>query len=858
MGTKTAHCLDAFATLVRGQTARETIVSSAHTEAAIAAYLAAELAIMRALCEGFDGAGRQLASAASGDFLQLQGMLSSVSDQDFTMLVTLLSEASISAPQSLAKYGATSDYHASLLFTVLWALGKYALVLDCPDLWSRTERGGPSGEVGPENILAVRSTEDGVTSVVRVATTTHDGFHRIAEARHEVDEYVGEVEDLWRRAGSIAPPLSVRVEFPMWRERSLESYHLRVDAKPIARLLMGKALYGSREHIWIRELLQNALDATEMRRATLGEGDYTGAVRVRLLNPNLVEVDDNGVGMDHQHIVTYLATLGRSSWRTSEPSSTGVVADASFFGRFGIGFASVFSVARAVHVKTRRSGSRSVDGLSVQFSDPERPFFVEPLVCAEGTSVSVTLVDQLSVPIFRQALRDLFVYLPKSEHVEPDAGIPNDLDDVSIISKYPQQFDSRQTAASVRSVTLGSHRATLKVELAVPRVRLPRSAGAESPKIAPATGLAVSVSGMRVFEQDGLRLHTSGRPKEEVDSTWRQTRDFGLRNCFVTLDFDREMSPVRPSRDAIDIDDTFVNELRLCIENQVGELVPELLAKLGTDDGPEARRAAFIRTLDAISRYPESWGGTIRLYYSEQLLARIASLYAAGCPVMLRTANGERQLKALSEIEPATCSTAVVERICQTSAFSVYERAASLSGWLVVADLRELGVLQVAWPHSTSLRAIVSASNLFQRYDLILPELRSMKLCKLLRGDYALSNSPIFGEALFVHLPSDVQSVARHLGAARRRSDMDSSQTPRVVLYSGHKLTAGLEEFLAGADDRQMQQLGTWLDSFCDGVIEDKTKLAPTARWNRLIEELKALTGIDLRGTTIEKLQLTV
>jgi hypothetical protein len=135
----------------------------------------------------------------------------------------------------------------------------------------------------------------------------------------------------------------------------------------------------------------------------------------------------------------------------------------------------------------------------------------------------------------------------------------------------------------------------------------------------------------------------------------------------------------------------------------------------------------------------------------------------------------------------------------------------------------------------------------------LMPEVRDSELVPLLRGDYALSDSPLFQEALFVQLPGG--SIPRHVGASSRRSEIPSHQRPRVFLNSRHPLVSMLEQCLTSCHDDERRQLSQWFDSFCDGVVEDKSKLAPVARWARLRRDLGVITGLDVSSIQVERLQ---
>lgn len=109
--------------------------------------------------------------------------------------------------------------------------------------------------------------------------------------------------------------------------------------------ILGKYLYANREVV-LRELIQNAYDAlgNSSKRGAKG-----GQIRVRGdSRSSLLEVIDNGRGMDEQEIEQYLSTLGESSKRLSEGET---------IGEYGIGFFSCLMLADQVEVRTRKGPS---------------------------------------------------------------------------------------------------------------------------------------------------------------------------------------------------------------------------------------------------------------------------------------------------------------------------------------------------------------------------------------------------------------------------------------------------------------------------------------------------------------------
>lgn len=120
----------------------------------------------------------------------------------------------------------------------------------------------------------------------------------------------------------------------------------KVDLRGIIDLLSNH-LY-SDPSVFVRELLQNGVDAITARRA-LGE-DFEPAITARLHLqegelPGL-EFHDNGVGLSEAEVHEFLATIGRSSKRISEARDT-------FLGQFGIGLLSCFMVSGEIELVTR-------------------------------------------------------------------------------------------------------------------------------------------------------------------------------------------------------------------------------------------------------------------------------------------------------------------------------------------------------------------------------------------------------------------------------------------------------------------------------------------------------------------------
>lgn len=126
----------------------------------------------------------------------------------------------------------------------------------------------------------------------------------------------------------------------------MANYNFKVDLKGIIRLLSDN-LYSS-EKVFLRELLQNAVDAIEARRRAdpnCPAGKITVTYRRMAKGAQLVFAD-NGIGLTKEEIHSFLSVIGQSSKRNENMRN-------SFIGQFGIGLLSCFLVANEIKVITR-------------------------------------------------------------------------------------------------------------------------------------------------------------------------------------------------------------------------------------------------------------------------------------------------------------------------------------------------------------------------------------------------------------------------------------------------------------------------------------------------------------------------
>jgi molecular chaperone HtpG len=144
----------------------------------------------------------------------------------------------------------------------------------------------------------------------------------------------------------------------------------QVDLRGVVDLL-SHHLYAS-PRVYVRELLQNAVDAITARRAV--EPDAPARITMEP-GRNALRVSDTGIGLTEEQVHELLATIGRSSKRDELG-----FARHEFLGQFGIGLLSCFMVADEIRVQTRADGAPTVnwtgysDGrYSVELPAQQRP-----------------------------------------------------------------------------------------------------------------------------------------------------------------------------------------------------------------------------------------------------------------------------------------------------------------------------------------------------------------------------------------------------------------------------------------------------------------------------------------------------
>jgi len=128
----------------------------------------------------------------------------------------------------------------------------------------------------------------------------------------------------------------------------MEDYRFKVNLGGMIEILSDH-LYSSPD-VYIRELLQNAVDAiTGRRKLESGEETVQGRISLEIEEGRKLVFSDNGQGLTEEEIHQFLAIIGESSKRSLEDGRI----ETDYIGRFGIGLLSCFMVSDEISMLTR-------------------------------------------------------------------------------------------------------------------------------------------------------------------------------------------------------------------------------------------------------------------------------------------------------------------------------------------------------------------------------------------------------------------------------------------------------------------------------------------------------------------------
>ena len=239
----------------------------------------------------------------------------------------------------------------------------------------------------------------------------------MGDTRHELGVYFLD----WRIEAKNFKPISVQFDF---------------ERKQIFKVLSDE-IYDCHPYVYIRELIQNCIDAITFRKQILEHkkvgGENIGYIFIDInkITESDIEIvcKDDGVGMDEYIIKNYFSVLGKSYYNSKEFENKNT--NMSPISKFGVGILSCFSIATQMEILTKREPymAEGKKGLKIIIDDISKTFRVEELsefTCEVGTTVKLKVKQT-----------DLIKHLEKNDIKYEDFSITKYIKHIAGFVPYP-------------------------------------------------------------------------------------------------------------------------------------------------------------------------------------------------------------------------------------------------------------------------------------------------------------------------------------------------------------------------------------------------------------------------------------
>ena len=171
----------------------------------------------------------------------------------------------------------------------------------------------------------------------------------------------------------------------------------QTETKQLLQLMI-HSLYSNKE-IFLRELISNASDALDKLRFKSLEdsslqSDYAISISLDPKN-NIISISDNGIGMTEAELIENIGTIAKSGTASFLSSITGdKQKDSQLIGQFGVGFYSVFMVAKEVEVHSKSAVDKEDDGHLWKSSGEDTYELSKKSKDDHGTTIMIYLNDE--------------------------------------------------------------------------------------------------------------------------------------------------------------------------------------------------------------------------------------------------------------------------------------------------------------------------------------------------------------------------------------------------------------------------------------------------------------------------------
>ena len=673
----------------------------------------------------------------------------------------------------------------------------------------------------------------GAVVEIALSCASENEFMELSTIRFRIEQRIEQTSEVLASANMDFPLQAIRLNF-VGRPELWEEQRFTIDTTRIMSLLMGKELYGdTSKDVWFREVLQNAIDACEARKR-LDPDCETGLIQAEAMGEaNELVIRDNGVGMSKWHIERYFCRVGRSIWRSEELakySQNRQLAQVSL-GRFGIGFLSVFEVARRVVVRTRFC--RGDAGYTLSISSVKEPFFIrQESNLPVGTEVSIFFRDDYRPDILSIASRYL-TYMPATVECRGLPEIPAEPTE-ALKAAVRHAMTPKGVEWHTEQVPLPDLKATLYVAVPLSQHRFE-----DKEKFPSTCSVRVSNGGITVYTCNadwiGPKSHSSHlEPSSHVN---------GVQ---AVLDFQSGQAPVTISRNEVRVSEPQAKLVLDAIATATSKAWLSFARGLFKGrKSNESNTRAMLQALNNSAKEPSWWArqewcaNELLVKTAVQLLSEFATVSTLQGPNL-----AEECPCHVSELKPL--DTRVVLATAKHIASPLFR--------LYCSQIKKVVVVKVADKRTISLLQSVNRRWVRIRDDedlwsaITIKETVGWRLRDLIPADTAIVGNEYFleKEAIAVLLPRKKTSAT--VVAGRSRAQL-ATVPARVLLNAEHGLWQKIEDRLADKtlDPHAVRDAVKMLMSL---VINEKAKTRRDYEQPLIIKKLLELADLP-EGTPV-------
>ncbi len=221
----------------------------------------------------------------------------------------------------------------------------------------------------------------------------------------DFEKRINKIEDSFKHLGLKLYYIVPQVEKDSY---DLDNFNFEAYIPTLLPLLTGDNLYKKKE-VFIRELIQNSLDAILLREDIFQKKNLPFDIEDKIIkvifgtskNPQtgkdrrFLKIIDRGIGMDTFKIERYFTSIGRSFYVSDEFDELQKNEDISYkpISNFGIGFLSAFMVCKEIEVLTKSYDNEDF-GLAIHIPNYDGCFFIKKVYDNDlKTGTSITLYE---------------------------------------------------------------------------------------------------------------------------------------------------------------------------------------------------------------------------------------------------------------------------------------------------------------------------------------------------------------------------------------------------------------------------------------------------------------------------------